>query len=187
MKLIRLGSFSFVCRLGHQISGSPQGGPRYFCFSRRLSSFLRSPSFDSKNRKNSQCQTQTPTKRTKSQTSGPKISHASKGCSGSFSRRQWVDTQSSLVSSWLPFLLLALVARGSRQILEVLGQSVWRSTLALERSKSRPRTICYLRSLEILFFGLFIVVEEVLSSVDYRGVVGSVCRFVPSLGGHKCF
>ena len=45
--LIWLGSFSFVCKLGPQISGSLQGGPRYSRRSRRFSFFLRSPSFDS--------------------------------------------------------------------------------------------------------------------------------------------
>ena len=53
--------------------------------------------------------------------------------------------------------------------------------------KSRLGRFVILGHSRSLFLGLFVVVEEVQSSVAYSSVVDSVRRFFPSLGGQKVF
>ena len=73
-------------------------------------------------------------------------------------------------------------------VLEVLGSTDLEIySRCSSDPKSRLGRFVILGHSRSLFLGLFVVVEEVQSSVDFRGVVGSVCRFVPSLGGHKVF
>ena len=73
-------------------------------------------------------------------------------------------------------------------VLEVLGSTDLEIySRCSSDPKSRLGRFVILGHSRSLFLGLFVVVEVVLSSVDFRGVVGSSYRSFPSLGGQKVF
>ena len=73
-------------------------------------------------------------------------------------------------------------------VLEVLGSTDLEIySRCSSDPKSRLGRFVILGHSRSLFLGLFVVVEEVQSSVAYSSVVDSVRRFFPSLGGQKVF